>query len=123
MKWTLLLVPALISACGGSSEPQQPATTTTVAVTTTAPPATTTTTVAPTTTHDREEEIQVAAITQMFPAERRVEICLMQLKMLNGGLPASMIIDLGVESFAEGFGTLKPKAEQLLRQILGECLK
>jgi hypothetical protein len=109
-----------LTACGSASEQVAPASTapdtTTSTTTTTVPPSTTTTTV------DQDELVQVLSIAATFTAEKRVELCLSMLRARSSGLPRQMIIDMGVESFEEGFGGLKPEALKTLMTILEECL-
>ena len=116
----------LLAACGGT---QVPMTTTTVPETTTTVPetttttTTTTTTVAPTTTIDRGVQIELEVLRQIFDAERLVELCLMQLKMRNGGLPEEMIVALGVDSFMEGNPDLSPEGQDFVRESLSRCFR
>jgi hypothetical protein len=121
MKRLMMLGLLGLAACAGPSTPTTSTSTSTSTTSTTT--STTSTTVAPTTTVDEVELRQVLAISATFTAEKRVDLCLSMLRMSQGGLPKSMIVDLGVETFAEGFGDLRPRAEAILRDILGECLQ
>jgi len=107
----------LLAACGSAGE-----VTTTVAPApiVTAPATTTTTPTAPAV--PREDLVQIIAIDEIFTTERRVEICLMMLEMFAAGLSKDLIVQLGIDSFREGFPTLNKAGEGVLRSILEGCL-
>jgi hypothetical protein len=124
MKRLVITGAVLLAACGGTQVAEMTVSETT---TTTVAPTTTTTTVAPTTTTttpaDLDEIIQVLAILDTFTEEATENICRSMRDARRSGLSENLIIGMGVESFEEGFGSLKREALDTLVTILRGCFR